>query len=148
MASFNFTEETIFPSKPSVTLPGGSSLMPSAILTCGLTPTSLTVQDYRTRWITPTGETVVSTDGRYILNNGPVPVNGIQFPGTVLAIQNLSYQDAGQYTCEGQATNATDPNALWINAATNLQLNSKLMCYIGVGTTGVLGAFIFQRIEG
>ena len=116
----------IFTSRPSVTLPN-TSLMPTTVLTCGLTPTSLTRQDYRARWITPVGETVVSSDGRFILNNGLVPVNGTQFPGTVFAIPNLSYQDAGQYTCEVQPTNTTDPNA-WVPATIDLQLNSKLIC--------------------
>lgn len=127
MASFNFTEEiTIFPTSPSVTLPG-LSLMPSTVLSCGLTPMSLVTQNYRTRWITPAGEIVVSRTGRYIVNNGAVLVNYSQFPGTVIGILNLSYRDAGQYTCEGQLTNTTDPN-VWTSAKIDLQLNGKLTC--------------------
>lgn len=84
------------------------------------------MQDYRTRWITPAGEIVVSTTGRYVINNRLVPVNGAQFPGTEIAIHNLSYQDAGQYICESQATNTTDLS-VWVSATTDLQLNSKLI---------------------
>ena len=128
LIAINFTENiSVFPSQPSVTLPEPSLLISRTVLACGFTPISLTMQDYRTRWITPAREIVVSITGHYIVINGNVRINASQFPGTVIAIQNLSYQDAGQYTCEGQATNTADPN-VWASATIDLQLNSKLIC--------------------
>ena len=122
---YGITEEvTIFATRPSITLPD-TSLRPSIILACGLTPMSLSVQGYRLRWITPAGEILTSNTGRYIVNNGPVPFDGMQFPGSVIAIEDLSYEDRGNYICEGQRTNTTDPNA-WESATITLQLNCKL----------------------
>ena len=124
--AINFTENiSIFPSRPSVTLPD-SSLTPSLVLLCGLTPTSLTVQDYRTRWITPAREIVVSSTRHYIVISGETTINDTLFPATVIVIKNLSYRDAGQYICEGQTTNTTDPS-IWVSATTHLQLNCKLI---------------------
>ena len=125
MASCNFTEEiSIFHNRPSLSLPD-ISLRPTAstVLVCGLIPTSL---EYRTRWITPAEEILVSTTGRHVVINEQVTVNGTQFPGTTIAIEDLSYQDAGQYVCEGQTTNTTDPS-IWISASIHLQLNGKFI---------------------
>ena len=110
----------IFPSHPSVTLPD-TSLTHVVVLACGLTPTTL---EYRTRWITPANEILVSTTGRHVVINEQVTVNGTQFPGTAIAIEDLSYQDAGQYICEGQTTNTTDPS-IWVSTTIHLQLNGK-----------------------
>lgn len=64
------------------------------ILTCSVhSPNS----SFISRWITPSGEIISRSTGRYSLNQGLVTADGL---GTVLAVQKLSYEDAGVYMCE------------------------------------------------
>ena len=110
------------------TLPENNLLMPNALLTCALSPMSLTPQNYTSRWTTP-GSTVISSTNppsggsRYVINNGNGPIqNGTLFPITLLGILSLSYRDAGEYTCEARAKDGI----LWASATVQLQINSKL----------------------
>ena len=102
--------------------------MPNALLTCALTPMSLTPQNYTSRWTTPGSMVISSTNppsrgSRYVISNGRVTIqNGTQFPITLLGIASLSYQDAGEYTCEAQTNDGT----LWESATVQLEMNSKL----------------------
>ena len=102
--------------------------MAGLILTCGLQPETLTPNvNYAIRWILPRGEIVNSTasSGRFVVSETHVPINGSILPGTFLAIFQLSYQDAGTYTCEGRST-ASGASPLWASASFELQLNCKL----------------------
>ena len=64
-----------------------------------------------------------SGSSRYVINNGNGPIqNGTHFPITLLVIRSVSYQDAGEYTCEGR----TNDGILWASATVQLQINSKL----------------------
>ena len=103
-------------------------LLPGLPLLCGLEPETLTPSvNYTTRWILPGGEIINSTytRGHFIFAEGPVSVSGRNVPGTVLVVLQISYQDAGMYTCEGRST---DPgaSAQWAAASFELQLNCEL----------------------
>lgn len=86
---------------------------------------SLTTENFTSRWTTPTSTVVTSTGGpvsNYLVTTLIFPIsNGTEFPGTVLAIQRLSYLDAGQYICEGRVNGMTE----WVSAVVQLILNSK-----------------------
>ena len=129
MLQFVFTEEvTIFPIIPVVKIPSVSIRLTTRVpLVCGLEPTSLVQDNYTSRWITPRGEIVTSSRGRFVLTEGTVTVNfTILVTGTMLDVARLSYQDAGVYTCEGRITNS-DESSPWISATFELQLCCK--CY-------------------
>ena len=102
--------------------------MPGELLTCALSPMSLTPQNYTSRWTTPGSMVISSTNppsggSRYVINNGNGPIqNGTHFPITLFGITRLSYQDAGEYTCEAQ----TIDGILWASATVQLRMNSKL----------------------
>ena len=102
-------------------------LMAGLFLTCGLERETLTPNvNYATRWILPRGETIDSmSSGRFVVSESPVPVNGSTLPGTFLAVLQLSYRDAGTYTCEGRST-TSGASTLWASASFELQLNCKL----------------------
>ena len=128
------TEEiTIVPIRETVTLPDQNMLMFSEILTCALSPLSLSPSNYTSRWTTPgpmsttlTSIEQVSMDDSYIVNNGRITLqNGSNIPITLLVIQRLSYQDAGEYICEGQI----DDTSAWVSATVQLRTNSKFECY-------------------
>ena len=109
-----------------VILPDSHLIRPSQLLICFLTPSSLQIEDYETRWITQMNAVITATSGRYVVTWGPIPVNGIlNHPGTILGIQYLSYTDAGIYKCEARSINSTN-EADWVSASVHLQLNSKL----------------------
>ena len=119
---------TIFAIRDMVTLPGKNLLMPSTLLTCALTPMSLSPQNYTSRWTTPGSMVISSTNppsgsSRYVISNGNGPIqNRTYFPVTLFGIGSLSYQDAGEYTCEGRTNDGT----LWVSATVQLWMNSKL----------------------
>ena len=48
-------------------------------------------------------------------------------PATIFIVTQLTYQDAGVYTCEGR-NNASGDTSPWASATTELQLCCKL-CY-------------------
>ncbi len=49
-------------------------------------------------------------------------INVRQLPGTILVVTEISYQDAGTYTCEGRST-APGASTQWASASIELQLN-------------------------
>ena len=122
---FLYTEEiSIFPNRSPVILPD-LSLTSSIDLACVLTPTTLILQGYRARWITPAGEIIVSTNSRYgTYTGGILDTQQIPRPSTLLLIQKLSYQDAGLYICEGQRANTSDAS-VWVSATVELRLNCE-----------------------
>ena len=91
-------------------------------LVCSLEPETLTPNvNYTTRWRLPGGEIVNSTTGCFVLTEGAVFIGGRSVPGTVLLVLQISYQDAGMYTCEGRST-APGASAQWAAASFELQL--------------------------
>lgn len=65
-----------------------------AVIVCNVEPVNATVP---TRWILPNGQMISDSFGRFRVGQGS---NGNGIWSTILAIQNISYQDAGYYTCE------------------------------------------------
>ena len=111
--------------------------MYAVLLICGLeSTTGLPIEQLNTttRWITPRGEIVDSTGGRFTFIEGEVLVNSTtRYPATVLWINRLSYRDAGVYTCQGRNTDVV-PNrrvrksrdqSRWSSATVELQLGGK-----------------------
>ena len=64
------------------------------VIVCNVEPINATVP---TRWVMPHGEIISQSYGRYRIGQG---VNGNGVWSTILAVQNVSYRDAGHYTCE------------------------------------------------
>ncbi len=116
----------IFPTRDLIMVPSLINvLMPGVPLLCGLEPDTLEQNvNYTTRWILPGGEIVDSTRGRFVFSESMVSINSRTLPGTLLIVTQLSYQDAGTYTCEGSST-ALGASTLWASASFELQLNCE-----------------------
>ena len=83
---------------------------------------------------------VTEASGRYILNEGTIPVEGlgVVHPGTLFGIQSISYLDAGVYTCEARLTNSSNVNDWPAFASVELQLNSELLNkYMHIPVVGI-----------
>ena len=63
-------------------------------VSCSIEPANATVQ---TRWVLPCGQIISQSSGRYKIGSGG-DGNGSLY--TLLLIGDVSYQDAGFYTCE------------------------------------------------
>ena len=118
---------TIIPNRNPVVIPSRTNiLMPGIPLICGLSPDTLEPNvNYTTRWILPNGQTITSSQGRFVLSENRVSLNNGTLPGTILVVTRLSFQDAGTYTCEGRST-APGASPLWASASFELRLNCKL----------------------
>ena len=117
---------TIIPNRSPIVIPSLThKLMPGIPLICGLTPDTLEPNiNYTTRWILPNGTTIISDRGRFIFSENRVSLSTGPLPGTILVVTSLSYQDAGNYTCEARST-APGASSLWASASFELQLNCK-----------------------
>ena len=81
---------------------------------------------------------VTEASGRYFINEGTIPVDGVIHPGTLFGIQNISYLDAGVYTCEARLTNSSNVNDWPAFARFELELNSKwLNKYMHIPVVGI-----------
>lgn len=112
-------------SGPTITIPSMTfDLMTSTFVFCGLEPSSLV--NYTTRWVLPGGEIVDSTasNGRFIVSENRVLIDGTPLPGTLLTVPSVSYVDAGTYTCEGRSTNP-GASTLWASASIEIQLKCE-----------------------
>ena len=118
---------TIIPIRSPVVIPSRTNtLMPGIPLACGLNPDTLQADvNYTTRWILPNGQTITSTQGRFVFSESRVTLNNVPLPGTILVVTGLSFQDAGNYTCEGRST-APGASPLWASGSFELQLNCEL----------------------
>ena len=118
---------TIIPNRSPVIIPSLIDILrPGIPLVCGLNPDTLEPNvNYTTRWILPNGQTIASTQERFVFSESRVSVNNEPLPGTILVVTGLSHQDAGTYTCEGRST-APGASPLWASASIELQLNCKL----------------------
>ena len=100
--------------------------MPGIPLVCGLSPDTLQANvNYTTRWILPDEQIIISNQGRFVFSESRVSFNNVLLPGTILVVTKLSFQDAGNYTCEGRNT-APGASTVWASASIELQLNCKL----------------------
>ena len=117
----------IIPNRNPVVSPSQThALMPGILLICGLNPDTLEPNvNYTTRWVLPGGEIITSSQGRFIFSESRVVLNNEPLPGTFLVVTEVSFQDAGTYTCEGRST-APGASPLWASASFELQLNCKL----------------------
>ena len=88
------------------------------------------------RWTTPTnGEIIVpgTADEKYILTQGSSGGSGFE---SLLLIQNISYSDAGEYTCRVRDTRDASNRGPWIEEELSVELLGKTHSYIE--TTGDL----------
>ena len=119
----------IFPIRNPIVIPSLIDILRPAIpLVCGLNPDTLQANiNYTTRWILPNGQTITSSQGRFVFSESRVSLNNEPFPGAILVVTRLFYQDAGTYTCEGRSTapGASPLMPLWVSASFELQLNCK-----------------------
>ena len=77
------------------------------------------------RWnISTTVEVLVpgSSDGKYDVSQGPAAMNVYE---TVMIIQNVSYSDAGVYTCRVRDSRDPSNRGPWVEAQVHLQLLGK-----------------------
>ena len=113
-------ELSIVPAISPLVIPSfRTNLAPDTFLVCAVTPPL----NLFTRWTLPSGTVTVfrdANDPRFIMslaNN----VNGTAFI-TILLIQNMTYEDAGTYTCEARNTSDTTTPTVWYSATVELQL--------------------------
>ena len=114
-------------------LPGDTHLNTFTFLMCIPEPNSqLTEVDYISRWTIPSGETytfgVTNPPGfeRYQVVQGPADTRqGVQREATLLFLENLSYQDAGNYTCEVRSSSGSAQSP-WFSASVELQLEGRI----------------------
>ena len=118
---------SIQPEVPVRILPEDTRLNTFIFLVCNPEPNSqLTVSNYISRWTIPSGETftfwVSNPPGfeRYRVVQGPS--DGVQ--QTILLLENLSYQDAGNYTCEVRSSSGSAQSP-WFSASVELQLEGR-----------------------
>ena len=115
--------------------------------TCFLEPSTLNASDYVSRWITPNGQIITLTNSSFVnvsfVNNSiMLTVNFEQFrvfQGRVNTDQgerqstlyffgrNLTYQDAGTYTCEVRSSSAPAQSP-WLSASVEVELEGKDTC--------------------
>ena len=118
----------IIPNRNPVAIPSQTNILtPGIPLVCGLNPDTLEPNvNYTTRWIVPGGQIITSTQGRFVFHEDRVSLNNALLPGTVLVVTGLSFQDAGNYTCEARSNAFPGASPLWASASFELQLNCKL----------------------
>ena len=112
--------------------------------TCFLEPSTLNASDYVSRWTTPNGQIITFINSSFVnvsfVNNSTMlTVNSEQFivfqgrvntdqgerQSTLLFFRrNLTYQDAGTYTCEVRSSSAPAQSP-WISASVEVELEGK-----------------------
>ena len=121
---------SIQPEIPVRILPDDSFLHILTFLVCNPEPNSqLTRVDYVSRWTIPSGETFTFNVSnppafeQYAIYQGQYNVGQVRRESTVLLVLNLSYQDAGNYTCEVRSSASTQ--SPWFSASFELQLEGR-----------------------
>ena len=89
--------------------------------------------DYVSRWTIPSGETLTymvrnpPDFERYRILQGPAGQGqNVRMEATLLFMEMISYQDAGNYTCEVRSSSPTQ--SPWFSASVELQLEGKHTC--------------------
>ena len=117
---FSLAELTLVPDKSPLVMPSfGVNLAPDTFLTCAVTPPF----NLSARWTLPNGIVIEFGDGskpRYIVGQGII-MNNISLD-TILLIQNITYEDAGTYTCEARNTSDSTTPIVWYGDTVELQL--------------------------
>ena len=123
--------EGVRPQIPVQVLPGNTGLNTFTFFMCYPEPNSqLRRSDYVSRWTIPSGATftylVPNAPGfeRYRVVQGQGDVGQGVRELTLLFMENLTYQDSGNYTCEVRSHFAQSP---WFSASVELQLGGKDM---------------------
>ena len=126
MLSSAETVSSIRPEIPVRVLPGDAGLDRLTILTCFLEPSSLANLDYVSRWIIPGGQiyTFMGDFDRFGVSQGQVQTSQGAGPATRLRVNNQSYRDAGNYTCEVRSSSASAQSP-WLSASVELQFEGK-----------------------
>ena len=100
---------------------------------CNPEPNSqLTMTDYVSRWTIPSGQIFTYLEPnpgfeRYRILQGPAGQGqNVQREATLLFMEMISYQDAGNYTCEVRSSSPTQ--SPWFSASVELQLEGKHTC--------------------
>ena len=127
---FAETVSSIRPKIPVQVLPGKASLTRFTFLSCLPEPNSqLNQSDYVSRWTTPSGEmfkiTILGFEQFTVLQG--TDQEGRQL--TLLRVAKLSYQDAGNYTCEVKSSSAPAQSP-WLSASVELQLEGEDTCIV------------------
>ena len=81
-----------------IVLPAPHTTEPYTVtnIACFISPTT-----YNARWITPNGTNVFTHAGKYTVSHGQIGLaTGEMKFGSLLIIQDLSYENAGVYVCE------------------------------------------------
>ena len=95
--------------------PGTAGLGPFATIVCIVTPVNATVA---VRWTLPNGTMLnEGSSGRFFVDQG---AETGELTVILVITTQLSYQDAGDYTCE-----VMEPGAEWIPATVELQLTGE-----------------------
>jgi len=107
-----------------------NNLFTFIFLTCIPEPTTLTTSDFVSHWTIPSGQTFTFSQvnppsfERFRVTQGNVPTGEGPRQATLLLIQSLTYQDAGNYTCEARDSSAPAQSP-WFLATAELQLEGK-----------------------
>ena len=131
----SFFAETITSLQPEIAVrvvpgPPPNNLLTFTFLTCISEPSTLTTSDFVSRWTIPSGQTFTFNQRnppsfeRFRVSQGDVPAGEGRRQATLLFIQNLMYQDAGNYTCEARDSSAPAQSP-WFLATVELQLEGK-----------------------
>lgn len=114
-------EISLRPESAVKVLPGDDSQLNSfTFIICAIEPVNISVD---TRWVLPSGKIISrAQEGRFLVSRGEAALrNGETSLSSLLLIQNLSYHDAGIYTCEVRSTSMCEQD--WPTSATvELQL--------------------------
>lgn len=99
--------------------PHTSELKAIANIACFISPSP-----HNVRWITPNGTNVLTHTGQYTVSHGDLGLpSGDEKYGSVLIIQDISYENAGVYVCE--ATSEDNCSGFPEFATVELILKSK-----------------------
>jgi len=100
------TITSLQPETAVTVVPGDIDLITFIFLNCISDPSTLTTSDLVSRWTIPSGQTFTvnqpSPPGfeRFRVTQGGVATQAGVRIATLLFIRNITYQDAGNYTCE------------------------------------------------
>ena len=130
---FLFFAETITSLQPETAVrvvPGDMDLITFIFLNCIPEPSTLTTSEFVSRWTIPSGLAFTnnqpSSPGfeRFRVTQGGVATQAGVRIATLLFIRNITYQDAGNYTCEVRSSSAPAQSP-WLLATVELQLEGK-----------------------
>ena len=123
-------EITLHILQDEIVSPQRTRLSSNIFLNCFLEPETVQRDDYESRWITPKGEILeyrATASNKYIVSQTSVTGIGnskIQSQSSaVLLIRDLSYSDAGNYTCE--VRNSSDSSSQWVSKTIRVTLLGK-----------------------